>query len=142
MRRTICTIVLAVAGALLSQNAVGLAAAGTDPIRLDDCRITNTRSYVSAYKPITLSFTNLRASTADNIRFVVQYAGRTEHITDKGTFAQNVTVTHAFSGFYNSRYVGAAPSSCTVEFAHFLDGSTWAVINASFRLGDSSIVRC
>jgi hypothetical protein len=76
-------------------------------------------------KPIALSFTNLRASTADEIRFVVQYASRTEHITDKGAFVQNVTVAHAFNGFYNSRYVGIGPSSCRVEYAHFLDGSTW-----------------
>lgn len=125
MWRPICTIVLAVVGALLSQNAVGFAAVATDPIRLDNCRIMNTRSYVSAYKPIALSFTNLRASTADEIRFVVQYGGRTEHITDKGSFVQNVTVAHSFNGFYNSRYVGVAPSSCRVEYAHFLDGSTW-----------------
>jgi hypothetical protein len=140
--RPVCIIALAVAGALLSQNVVGLAAIATAPIRLDNCRITNTHSYVSAYKPLTLSFTNLRASTADKIRFVVQYAGRTEHITDKGTFAQNVTVTHAFNGFYNSRYVGAAPSSCTVEYAHFLDGTIWTVIKASSGSGDSSIERC
>jgi hypothetical protein len=142
MRPPVRIIALAAAGALLSQNVVGLAQTATDPIRLDDCRIMNTRSYVSAYKPITLSFTNLRASSADNIRFVVQYAGRTEHITDKGTFAQNVTVTHAFNGFYNSRYVGAALCSCTVEYAHFSDGSTWEVIKTSLRLGDSSVVRC
>jgi hypothetical protein len=140
--RSVCIIALAVAGALLSQSAQGLAAIAADPIRLDDCRITNTHSYVSAYKPITLSFTNLRPSSADEVRFVVQYVGRTEHITDKGTFAQNVTVTHAFNGFYNSRYLGATPSSCTVEYAHFLDGSTWTVIKASSRLGDSSIERC
>jgi hypothetical protein len=69
-------------------------------------------------------------------------AGRTEHITDKGTFAQNVAVTHAFNGFYSSRYLGATPSSCTVEYAHFLDGSTWTVIKARSRSGGSSIERC
>jgi len=128
MQSSIC--IIALSAAFLSQAAVGLSAEASEPVRIDNCRILNTRSYVSAYKPIEISFTNQRASTADEIRFVVQYGGRTEHITDKGRFVQNVRVVHAFNGFFNSPYFGAVPGSCKVEYVHFSDGGAWTLAPA------------
>jgi hypothetical protein len=94
------------------------------PITIDQCHVANTRSYVSAGKPIALGFTNLRAIPADEIRFRVEYDGRTEQIVDRGTFSQNVRVDHAFSGFYNARYQGPPPS-CSVDYVEFGDGTVW-----------------
>jgi hypothetical protein len=101
-----------------------------NPIVIDECHITNTRSYVSADRPIAVAFTNRRATPAEEIRFTVEYAGRTEHVVDKGTFSQNVRVDHAFRGFYNERYQ-AVPPSCTVDYVEFRDGSVWTATTPS-----------
>jgi K+-transporting ATPase KdpF subunit len=101
-----------------------------NPIIIDECRIDNTRSYVSADRPVVLAFTNRQATSADEIRFTVEYAGRTEHIIDRGTFSQNVRIDHAFSGFYNARYRGVPPT-CMVDYVEFRDGSSWSATAAS-----------
>jgi hypothetical protein len=95
-----------------------------NPIIIDDCHVNNTRSYISADRPVVLAFTNRQATPADEIRFTVEYAGRTEHIVDRGTFSENVRIDHAFSGFFNARYQGAPPT-CTVDYVEFRDGSIW-----------------
>jgi hypothetical protein len=79
---------------------------------------------VSAYRPVELVFTNRRATPADEIHFTVEYAGRAEHIIDRGTFSQNVRVDHAFNGFYNEPYRDS-PASCSIEYVEFRDGSVW-----------------
>lgn len=94
------------------------------PIAVDECRVANTRSYVSVGNPLALGFTNLRATPADEVHFSVEYAGRTEHVVDRGTFSQNVRIGHAFSGFFNARYQGAPPS-CTIDYVEFADGTVW-----------------
>jgi hypothetical protein len=96
-----------------------------NPVIIDECRINNTRSYVSANRPLVLAFTSRAATPADEIRFTVEYDGRTEHIVDRGTFSRDVRIDHAFNGFYNARYQGAPPS-CTVDYVEFRDGSIWA----------------
>ena len=93
------------------------------PITVDECRVANTRSYVSASKPVALGFTNLRAIPADEIRFRVEYAGRTEQVVDRGTFSPNVRIDHDFSGFFNARFQGSP--SCTVDYVEFSDGTVW-----------------
>ena len=117
-------IVALVWGALLTQGTAALAITSINPVTINDCRISNTRSYVSAYKPIVLVFTNRRAVPADEVRFTVEYGGRTEHVSDRGTFSQNVRIEHAFSGFYNVRY-GSPPPNCTVDYVEFRDGTVW-----------------
>lgn len=101
-----------------------------NPIIIDECRINNAHSYVSADRPLVLAFTNRRATPADEIRFTVKYGDRTEHIVDRGTFSQNVRIDHAFSGFYNERYQGLPPS-CTVDYVEFRDGSVWTATTPS-----------
>jgi hypothetical protein len=103
---------------------MAIAIFSVNPIVIDECRIANSRSYVSAEKPLVLAFTNRQATPADEVRFTVQYAGRTEHVVDRGTFAQNVRIDHAFSGFYNQRYLAESPS-CAVDYVKFRDGSVW-----------------
>jgi hypothetical protein len=117
--------VLAFACPLLLQPAAAVAATPSDPVDIDACRIASNRGYVSAYKPIELSFTNQGAAPADEVRFTVVYAGRTEQITDRGAFAQNVRIDHAFAGFYNVRYRGPSPSICRVDYVGFSDGTAW-----------------
>lgn len=116
--------VLAACCGLLLQSAAALAAGAYDPVVIDDCRIRNARSYVSSYEPIELVFRNLRAAPAVEIHFTVEYAGRTEHIVDRGTFSQNVEVDHAFEGFYNAPYRDSPPS-CGVDYVRFRGGGVW-----------------
>ncbi len=101
------------------------AAATHHPIKIDDCHVSNGRSFVSAYKPVAISFTNRNAMTAEVVGFTVVYAGRTERIIDKGSFFRDVQIDHAFDGFYNAPYLGPAPTSCRVDYVDFSDGSVW-----------------
>jgi hypothetical protein len=117
-------IALAVYYALLLQSTAALAITSFNPVVINDCRISNTRSYVSSYKPVELVFTNRRATPADEIHFTVEYAGRAEHIIDRGTFSQNVRVDHAFNGFYNAPYRDSPPT-CSIDYVQFRDGSVW-----------------
>lgn len=126
-----------------AQGTCGAAPVGvsTDPIAINGCRIVAGRSFVSAYKPIVLAFTNRSASSADLVRFSVVYAGRVERITDKGTFLQNVRIEHAFDGFYNVPYAGPTPSSCRVEYVDFSDGSAWTASPAPAPSTSERIIR-
>jgi hypothetical protein len=123
--------VLATGCALLLQPAAAMAATPSAPVDINSCRIASNRGYVSAYKPIVLSFTSRRAAPANEVRFTIDYAGRTEQITDKGAFLQNVRIDHAFAGFYNVRYRGPSPSVCRVDYVGFSDGTVWPAPSAA-----------
>ncbi len=125
-RARIAGFVLATACALLLQPAAATAATSPVPVDINECRIVGNRAYVSAYKPIVLSFTNRAAVAANIVRFSVVYAGLTERIVDRGTFSQNVRIDHTFEGFYDAPYRGAAPSSCRVDYVSFSDGTVWS----------------
>jgi hypothetical protein len=117
--------VLATGCALLLQPAAAKAAPSPGPVAIDQCRIVGNRAFVSAYKPIVLSFTNRRSTAANVVGFTVVYAGLTERIIDRGTFIQNVRIDHTFDGFFDVPYRGPAPSSCRVDYVGFSDGTTW-----------------
>jgi hypothetical protein len=119
------SLALVVWCALLPQVTAALAVTSSSPVVIDDCRISNTRSYVSAFRPVVLAFTNRRATPAEEVRFTVEYAGRTEHLVDRGNFSQDVRVEHAFDGFFNARYRAQSPT-CRVDYVEFADASTWA----------------
>jgi hypothetical protein len=112
------------------ESTAALTVTSMSPIVITDCRISNTRSYVSGYRPLVLAFSNRRAVPADEVRFTVEYAGRTERIVDRGTFSQNVRIDHAFDGFYNVRYRGPS-ANCSVDYVEFQDGSVWTAASAS-----------
>jgi hypothetical protein len=124
-RRSARVAVLAlIAWCALARGAAALAVSPRTPVVVDDCRIANTRSYVSAYRPLMLAFTNRRATPAEEVRFTVQYGGHTEHIVDRGIFSQNARIDHSFNGFFNVQYRGPAPS-CKVDYVKFQDASVW-----------------
>jgi hypothetical protein len=115
--------------ALLLQGTAALAVTSFGPVVIDDCRISNARSYVAAFKPVVLAFINRQTTPADEVRFTVEYDGRTEHVVDRGTFSQNVRIEHAFDGFHNARYRDASPT-CSVDYVEFQDASSWAAASA------------
>jgi hypothetical protein len=121
---SIAGVVLVVWAVFQTQCAAALAISSLDPITIDACRLDNTRSYVSAFKPLSLIFTNRASMPVNEVRFTVTYAGRTEHIVDRGTFAQDVRIEHAFNGFYGVPHLQASPN-CRVDYVEFSDGTVW-----------------
>ena len=63
--------------------------------------------------------------SANEVRFIVVYDGRTAHITDSGTFSQNVAIDHAFKAFDFPVYYGLLPERCDVEYVRYSDGMEW-----------------
>jgi hypothetical protein len=134
-RARIAGFVLAAGCALLLQPAAAKAAASPAPVDINQCRIVANRAYVSAYKPIVLSFTNRRAMAVNVVAFTIGYAGLTERIIDRGTFSQNVRIDHTFDGFYDVRYRGAAPSICRVDYVGFLDAASSPSVRTDHPFG-------
>jgi hypothetical protein len=131
MRESVRAIADAISILLLVLRPAAVAAGSPEPVRIESCRILNTKSYVSAYKPIVVSFANERPVSADVVSFTIKYGERTERVTDKGVFAPGVRIEHAFNGFYNAQYRGPTPAGCTVEYVHFTDGSAWPAAPAA-----------
>jgi hypothetical protein len=114
-------------GFMLTQNGLALGASPADPIRIDDCHITNPRFYAPFSKSLALTFTNRRSIAADEVRFTVEYAGRMVHVTDTGTFSTNIGIHRTFDAFPASLYYyyGFWPKNCTVDYVRYSDGSIW-----------------
>jgi len=76
---------------------------------------------------LTIAFANDASNVADLVRFRVTFAGHEAMVRDTGQFAPGVTIRHVFrdtAGYYGSPLFGSSPR-CTVESAHFIDGTTW-----------------
>jgi len=116
---------LVICASLFGMSGGAFAASPSDPISIDDCHINNNRAFVSAFRPLAITFTNRRSVAADEVRFTVEYAGKMGHVADTGTVSQNIGIHHAFNAFYGVPYSGFLPKSCTVDYVHFADGSVW-----------------
>jgi len=124
-RGRLAAVTLALCTSVLAQSNVALGASPSGPISINDCQISNYRAFVSAHKPLAITFANRRAVAADEVRFIVKYGDKTAHISDVGTFSQNVAIHHAFNAFDGQLYHGFLPERCTVDYVHFTDGSVW-----------------
>lgn len=89
------------------------------------------------YTQVAITFTNRRAMPANEVRFIVVYDGHTAHITDRGTFSQNVAIDHAFKAFDFPVYYGLLPERCDIEYVRYSDGMTWmsSASNPQVRAG-------
>jgi hypothetical protein len=117
----IVSLVLVICGVMFGRTV----ASGSDPIRIDDCRIFNNHGYVAPFESLSLGFTNRGLEPATEVRFTVVYAGQTAQITDSGTFGPNVEIHHQFEAYRNSTYRGPAPESCAASYVRFEDGTVW-----------------
>jgi hypothetical protein len=114
-------LILALCAAMFGRTV----ASGSDPIRIDDCRIFNNHGYVAPFGSLSLGFTNRGLEPATEVRFTVVYAGQTAQITDSGTFGPNVAIRHQFEAYRNATYRGPAPESCAASYVRFEDGTVW-----------------
>ncbi len=89
---------------IFTQGGSALAASSSDPIRIDDCHILNSRFYGLSHQSLALTFTNRRPIAADEVRFTIEYGGRVAHIADTGTFSTNIGIHHAFDAFPPALY--------------------------------------
>jgi hypothetical protein len=108
-----------------------LAASSSDPIRIDDCHILDSRFY--AHRSLALTFTNRRSIAADEVRFTITYAGKMAQVADKGTFSPGIGIHHGFDAFPSALYYyyGFWPKDCVVDYVHYSDGSVWTPLPSS-----------
>ena len=117
--------------AFLFALAVGdVAAARADvptvtPVQILQCTVNRHLGYVDPYQSVSITFVNHRDAQADEVHFTVLYAGRTAHIDDRGAFSKDIKIEHKFRAFWNVLFIGAEPTSCTADFAHFSNGDSW-----------------
>jgi|GEM_PF-5396105 len=89
---------LIVCVSVLAESELAFAASASDPISINDCHINNSRAFVSAYKPLAITFTNRRAVAADEVRFTFEYASKTAHVDDTGTWPWDSSGTQYYLG--------------------------------------------
>lgn len=126
---TICSADAASAQSLGVPNTSNAAPTGS-PVQIEDCTTgTEGGSLLAASNGrFRIVFTNEGVVRADLLKFRVNYGSESLLIRDKGSFAPGVTV-------YSSPLFSPTKLSCTVEAAHFIDGSEWtphgAAVDAS-----------
>jgi hypothetical protein len=95
------------------------------PIAITQCVVNVNPMSASPYRVLTLTFTNQKNVAADDARFTIAYAGQIVHVRDAGTFSNNVPIHADFKAFSGTNYRGSAPQACSLDYAHFADGTTW-----------------
>ena len=125
MLSRVIVVVALVLGSFSATPAAAQSLPGNPPIEIKQCRIQNSRGFVAPYRSMLLTFLNRNDVAADEVRFNVQYNGRTEHVTDRGIFSRGAMIVHQLEGLWNAPFAGSAPTSCAIEHVHFQDGSSW-----------------
>ena len=101
------------------------------PVQIEDCTTGGEGGSLltASNGRFRIVFTNEGVVRADLLKFRINYGSENFLIRDKGSFAPGVTVTHVFRSrggtVYSSPLFSPAKVSCTVEAAHFVDGSEW-----------------
>jgi hypothetical protein len=106
-----------------SANARAVVSAA-GPVAVLQCSIHRRMGYVAPFHSATITFVNRGDVSLDEVRFTLNYAGRTTTLVDRGTFAKGVTIEHAFSAFWNVPYAGATPQRCVVDSVHYARSSS------------------
>lgn len=99
------------------------------PMQIVHCVVNRRLGYVDPYESLSITFINRRDAPADDVHFVVQYAGHTAQLDDRGAFSKDVKIEHVFRAFWNLRFAGSEPTSCVADYVHFRDGSSWSSNN-------------
>ncbi len=70
-----------------------------------------------------ISFVNHAPVAAKDVKFVVNYAGASETIDERGTFSPDVAIEKSFAP--SADLFGNGAANCSVASVTFADGTTW-----------------
>jgi|GEM_PF-1132434 len=113
--------------ALSSVSALGVPAEARSivPIALDSCTLRTSLDGTNTILGENLVYRNLSSMPATRVVFDVRYGGRTERVTDAGTFSQNARIEHQLGAFSGTTFDAAQPTGCTVHSVTFANGRTY-----------------
>lgn len=119
-------------------------AAQPAPFVVDSCRAEYAGGWLlKSIAGLRIKFTNEGEKTASVVRIAVMFDKNLLSVRDVGTFAPNVTINHDFRDLtgQNMKF-GLShedqPSSCTIQFVKFTDGTMWAPNDQSEAQADPS----
>jgi hypothetical protein len=104
------------------------------PVAIDDCKLATNVYYIFGRADIpyvvtrglSVTFHLREQKNAAEIHFRANYRGEDAVITDVGSFAPGVKVTHQYEQFVNFAYLGLHPNVCRPIFVRYTDGTTWS----------------
>lgn len=101
-----------------------------DPIEVEDCHIQELGGMLLARTGLLeIEFTNESRVTADLVRFRIKWGEHgVAYIRDQGKFSPGITIKHKFrqgEGRVVSPIFSHPDLRCSVQSAHFVDGTTW-----------------
>lgn len=118
------------------------------PVIIDTCRAEFVNygpfGLIKSVGGLQIKFTNEGDKTIEIARFAVVFDKNQLNIRDVGTFSPGVTVDHRFRdlngqdtkfGFSHEDQ----PSSCTVFFLKYADGTMWETPNAGVDIPDANV---
>ena len=145
MRRFLVRVILGIALAASALRGAGAAptpppilgapntnpqAPQTGPIQVESCALNLVGNELAAKTgTVEIHFTNESPVVADLIRFRFDWAPEaTAYVRDVGTFSPGITIVHKFKqseGAFISPLLSRPKIVCSVESAHFTDGTVW-----------------
>ena len=75
----------------------------------------------------TIGFVNEANVAANHVGLDVSYAGSTQRVDERGTFAPNTRIDKTITGLSFLGYSGS-DSSCSVAEVDFVDGTSWHAV--------------
>ncbi len=106
-----------------------LPARAAAPILIKSCTIAKPKPMSHQAGGTTIEYVNLGHKTASSITFAVGYRNASSHylrrVTDDGSFAPGVTITHTLPLYNDVTYAGAQTSSCVPVQVKWAGGTVW-----------------
>ncbi len=124
-------------GRLAAVAIVGIAAVGVSiaparaaaPILIKSCTVAKPKPMSHQAGGLDIVYVNLAHKTAASITFAVGYRNAQSHylrrVTDVGSFAPGVTITHHLSLYNDVTYAGAQTSTCVPTEVKWAGGTVW-----------------
>ncbi len=123
--RVIAVTLVAVAAATASIGPARAAA----PILVKSCTIAKPKPMSHMAGGTEITYVNLGHRTASSVTFAVGYRNASSHyirrVTDVGSFAPGVTITHKLSLYNDVTYAGAQTLTCVPVQVKWAGGTVW-----------------
>lgn len=123
--RVMGVTLVAVAAATASIGPARAAA----PILVKSCTVVKPKPMSHMAGGTEITYVNLGHRTASSVVFAVGYRNAQSHyirrVTDVGSFAPGVTITHKLSLYNDVTYAGAQTSMCVPVEVKWAGGTVW-----------------